>query len=129
MLTSKLGLILTRMFINYLTGRTTLRTVTGIYKFNTHSHSESFVVDKLLKLSKAPVGHGPALPSAETFDPLSDMGQIFQCHYITRSTTRYQLLTHAVVHVSLKPCQSARQLFKMSFGRLRAFSLERTAEF
>ena len=106
---------------------TLLGSVACIYIDYSYSLSLSFILYKLLELSKVPAVY-PASILLAGFDSLSDTFELFKDDYsASRNETDY-FLGYLMVNSSPKPFLLLRKLFKMSFCRRSAFGLKSFAK-
>ncbi len=82
---------------------------------------QSLVLDKALKLPESP-GMQLSIQSSAFIFP--DVSYLFHSDDIAVPQTAYNFSAYSMVFASHKPFPSARQSFKMPFGRFRAFSLQ-----
>lgn len=114
--------------MNMTTTRTALRCLAWV---NPNDHTTlrlCFVSKQIPQAVERPLVHSALLLLATLFRIRADFLEILNDNQSARSYRLNQLPTDNVVAIRPKPSRLARQLFEMSFGRLRAFGLKRTLQ-
>lgn len=114
--------------MNMTTTRTALRCLAWV---NPNDHTTlrlCFVSKQIPQTVERPLVHSTLLLLATLFRIRADFLQVLNDDQSARSYRLNQLPTDNVVAIRPKPSRLARQLFEMSFGRLRAFGLKRTLQ-
>jgi len=118
--TNKVGLVFSVIFGHISTLAAFLRAVVSIDIDNLYSFALSFILYKLLELSKVPAVY-PASVLFAYSDPFSDSFKLFKNNYSTSRNKTDYFLSNFVVNLPPKPFLLLGDLLKVSLGRRSAF--------